>query len=71
MSNELKSYSVTIPITGYVAVSVKASNEKEAIEKAMEVNVTDKDIQEWSTHRHVTTGNVFHGLQNSVDVYEE
>ena len=55
-------WQVSIPITGVIYAEVRdCETEEDAIEKAMEMNFTIKDIAEWGMHRHVVQGNVFHG----------
>ena len=64
-------YSVAIPITGVVCVEVESDielSEKDAIEQAMEKDVTSDDIEEWELHHIVVRGNVFYGMQNEAEV---
>lgn len=53
-------YSVTIPIAGHVVVEVEASNDEEAIDRAIERNLTMDDIEEWETLRSFYEGNLCH-----------
>lgn len=63
----MKTYGVTLPVTGILYVEVEAENENDAIDKAMEADVTIDDIQEWESHRQIVQGNVFHGHTNNAD----
>lgn len=66
----MNTYNVRIPITGVVDVEVEAENEDEAIEAAMQKEVSTDDITEWETCRQIVQGNVFNGHTNEVDVSE-
>lgn len=55
----MKIYLVTIPIAGTVSTEVEAENEKEAIEKAMEADLRDEELQ-WETYRKFNSGNLCH-----------
>ena len=66
----MKSYYVTIPITGYVFVDIQAESEDEAKEKAFNSDFCSNDIEEWSTHEKIVEGNVFYGMQNEIDIEE-
>lgn len=65
-----KKYIASIPITGIAVVEVKASSEEEAIEEAMEADLSVDDIVEWDAHELIIEGNIFHGLQNEIRVGE-
>lgn len=65
----MKTYGLYVPITGYVAVEVEAGTEEEAIQKALESDVSLEDVEEWEMHRTVVEGNFFHGLRNTYEVY--
>lgn len=56
-----KTYSVCLPISGYVAVQVEAEDEESAIEAAMKEDVGALDIEEWQTHKKIVEGNFFYG----------
>ncbi len=66
----MKTYGVTLPITGTVYVEVEAESEDDAIEKALESEVDSDDIESWETHRKIVQGNVFYGGQNEADAQE-
>lgn len=66
----MKTYSVTIPITGIIYVEVEADSRKEAIEKAMDLDFQSKDIEEWETHKQIVQGNVFYGVRNEATADE-
>lgn len=63
----MKTYDVTLPISGYAIVQVEAENKEAAIDAAMDAVEMD-DIEEWETHRHIVQGNVFYGKCNDVEV---
>lgn len=50
-------YGVNLPIVGYVYIEVEAENEQDAIDKALEAEWKDEDIQEEYTVEHVCSGN--------------
>ncbi len=66
-------YGVTLPVNGSVYVEVDANSEDEAIEKALQSDVTNDDIQEWSTYDELVHGNVFCGSDShaSAELIEE
>ncbi|MCY6957850.1 hypothetical protein [Clostridium brassicae] len=66
----MKNYTVSVPISGWVCVSVEANNEDEAISKAFE-EATLEDLEEWEMHKCIVEGNVFHGLMNEIDIFKE
>lgn len=70
----MKKYLVTIPITGFISVEVKACNKQDAIEKAFASdNLTLSNIEEWDSHKKIVEeaeGTVFHGLLNEIEVDE-
>lgn len=78
-----KIYYVRVPFTGYYTVEVeKVDGEKEAIEKAMDLDIhltienSNKlpgcpEIVEWNTHKQIVQGNFFCGTLNKVDVEVE
>lgn len=66
----MKKYNVRIPVTGVVDVEVDAENEEEAIEAALQKEISNKDLTEWETCREVVQGNVFCGHTNSIEATE-
>jgi hypothetical protein len=54
----LKTYSVTIPIAGHVIVEVDAEDEKSAIKKALDAEISAEDIEQWQTLDRFLQGNV-------------
>ena len=66
----MKQFTVRIPITGYVEVSVDADDIDAAIDKAFDVATID-NIEEWDLHRTVTEGNVCHAMLNKIEIYED
>lgn len=62
-------YIVSIPITGTCAVEVEASDRKSAIAAAWKaIDDGNKGEVEWEYTENVTTGNVCHAMQNSIEV---
>jgi hypothetical protein len=58
----MKTWGVSLPITGVAYVEVRADSEEEAIEAAMGGEYLDNEsIQTWEAHRYVNRGNVVHG----------
>lgn len=66
----MATYGVSLPITGSVYVEVEANSEEEAIEKALESEVTSDDIEGWETHQQIVQGNVFYGQLNEAHAEE-
>lgn len=64
----MKNYLVLIPVTGYIAVEVKAEDEEQAKELAFATETTVDDIEEWELHEQVCTGNVLHAVLNEISV---
>lgn len=67
----MKTWDLTIPITGRLAVQVEAETEQEAVEIAVS-NAALSDLIEWQAHDEISRGNFFFGLQQkySVDYVE-
>lgn len=58
----MKTYGISLPITGVAHLEVEAESEEEAIEKAFKL-VTINDIDEWEALEHVSRGNVCYAMQ--------
>ena len=58
----MKTFSVTLPISGTAYVEVEAENEDDAIDAALNA-VTNDDIETWEAHRSIVEGNVVHAMQ--------
>jgi len=68
----MASWTVLVPITGYIPVSVEADSEKEAIEAAFESEELNLDnVGEWEAHKAIVQGNVFHGSRNEAEAILE
>lgn len=69
-------YSVLIPCTLSVDVTVEADSEEEALSKALDVDFSVKIddgadramIHVFEAHEEIVKGNVFYGVQNEVEV---
>jgi len=69
-------YSVLIPCTLSVDVTVEADSEEEALSKALDVDFSVKIddgadkamIHEFEAHEEIVKGNVFYGVQNEIEV---
>ncbi|AHJ87097.1 hypothetical protein JBP901_gp030 [Bacillus phage JBP901] len=66
-----KTYFVAVPVVGKVIVEVEgATSEQDAIEKALEVDMsfdiesedTTVWVEEWDRHERVVQGNVYYGV---------
>lgn len=66
-----KTYSVTLPITGYLVTEVEAESEDEAIKVALESDLEADMIESWEACKAVVTGNVFHGQMNEAEATPE
>jgi hypothetical protein len=60
----MATYSVTLPINGKMFVEVEADSDEEAIDKALESELTIDLIEEWEALRIVCQGNCFRGCCN-------
>ena len=54
----MSEFEVTLPVAGSVVLFVKADSEKDAIEKALEMQWEPEDLQELESHEHICEGNV-------------
>ena len=54
----MKSYAVTLPIAGHVSFTVMAENEKDAVKKALEMELPDDHSLSWETLEQFQEGNV-------------
>ncbi len=66
----MKTWTVQIPITGYIELEVEAESAKAAIEIAMSKELTAADLVTWETHTEVVKGNVFYGVLNKANAEE-
>ncbi len=55
--NTMQTYAVIIPIAGHITYEVEAENEKEAEEKAWDMNPKDGDL-DWEQLEKFNSGNV-------------
>lgn len=70
-TTKMPTYNVTLPITGIICTTVEANSEEEAIEKALNSELSTDDIQEWNAHKQIVQGNVFHGVCNDAEASQE
>jgi hypothetical protein len=71
----MKTYLVTMPITGAITLEVEAENEEDALEafwsKADTMRAEDLHADmDWEYTPHVTEGNVTHAHTNDLDIEE-
>ena len=75
-SLEKNEFSVKIPVTGFIEVTVEAVDKKDAMDRALDLDI---DIDEPMMYDHceletheiiVTKGGVFYGLLNEIEVDE-
>lgn len=67
----MKTYSVAIPVTGVLYVTVDADSEEDAIEKSKHIEYDKKEHDfEWERVSHICEGNVFCGMLNSIEAQE-
>lgn len=58
----MATYSVTLPVTGYIVIDVEADDEKSAIDAALNSkNLKTDMIEEWEVHRYTNRGNIAYG----------
>ncbi len=69
MTDEPKkhTYEVLLPIAGYAIVEVEAFSEEEAKDLAYD-EVRRDHLEEWEAMDNIVTGNVFHGVRNSIEI---
>jgi hypothetical protein len=75
----MKTYAVLVPCTVSICFEIEAENVEDAIDKALETDLTarvvdqhgnDIDVEDFEMHRHVTQGNVFYGVLDRIEVNE-
>ncbi len=66
---KLKTFAVTIPITGIAHLEIEAEDEDSAIELAID-KVTLDDVDEWEATKQIVKGNVFYGHTNEAEAEE-
>ncbi len=67
-------YTVSVPTTGVYTLEVQAESKEEAVEKFYDVyddEGYEQDAHEFEFTPHIVTGNVFHGMQNSIKIHDE
>jgi len=74
-SLEKQEYSVRIPVTGFVEVTIEADSPADAIDRALDLEIDiDEPMMydhcEFETHEIITDGNMFYGAINEVEVEE-
>jgi len=73
---EKNEYIVRIPVTGFVEVTINADNTKDAIDRALDLNVDINepmtyDYGEFETHEIIIDkDNTFNGVLNEIEVEE-
>lgn len=67
----MKDYTILIPFTGYVSVTVEAENSDDAVEIAFEKATIEDHLEEWDLHEKVNQGNVSYALLNEIQIYED
>lgn len=63
-------YTIAVPITGTVQITVEAESEEEALENLWRADMDGVEPSEWEMHRCIVQGNVFHGMQNEAEVID-
>ena len=67
----MKTYGITMPVTGFIYREVKAESPNQALELFYSgVDLTKNDIEEWDIHEKIVEGNIFHGTINEMTVEE-
>lgn len=71
MNVEDDSYTVGVPMVGVCVVKVKADNEEDAIDKALESEDLKLDnIEEWEVFRKIAEGNVLNTYINEIEILD-
>lgn len=67
----MKTYTVGIPITGVIYLTLEAEDEQDAIAKAMESDdLTLDNLEEWEPHEVIAKGNVCYASTNYASAME-
>jgi len=66
----MKTFGVTLPFTGTLYVEVEATSEEEAIDVALQTEVSSENFESWNVCRQIVEGNVFYGEQNEAEAIE-
>lgn len=75
----MKNFTVIMPFTGIAVRTIEAETEQEAIEKFLDDSTfpvinpkkdNDVDIEQIEFASKIVEGNLFHGVQNEVEVQE-
>lgn len=66
----MKTFSVRLPISGYISAEVEAENEAEAIQQALVKSYQLDDIVDLEVHEKLVEGNVFYGRLARADAEE-
>ena len=61
-------YAISMPVTGFIYKEIVADSEEEATEKFRELDLKTEDIEDWDICEKIVEGNVFHGMQNEVNI---
>lgn len=64
----MKTFEVTLPITGYCYMTVEANSEEEAIDIALADPIDE--VESWQVHKEIVSGNVFYGEINEASAQE-
>jgi hypothetical protein len=76
----MKTFTVYVPCTLSISFKVEAEDCKDAIDKALQTELTvqvidehrnNVDIEDFDMHEYITKGNVFYGGQNKIEVEED
>lgn len=73
MDETKKTYSVRIPITGWIGLEVEADSADDAITQALEsddVELLLSEVEQWEATRQIVRGNIFYGLLNEAEATE-
>ena len=60
--SKLKNWDVSLPMSGKLFVTVEAESEEDAIEKALNSDLTTDMLEEWEAHEKICEGNVCHAV---------
>lgn len=66
----MKTFRITVPVTGTITKEIEAENEEKALIAFEELDLSPEDISEWDWTEQIVRGNVFYGILNEMEIDE-
>lgn len=67
---KMKTWFVSLPVTGTATIEVQAETEEGAIDAALSAELTVEHLREWEAIRQIVRGNIFCGIRNEAEAVE-